>query len=438
MTYMRRLLTVSVALIVLLGRASRPRRPCPRLPRRGRVRDQRRPSTRSPAAAARRTSAAISASCARGPAAPRPSAARTGAFGTAPRGQRQRVSRAPQTAPAATTSGATLTDRRLHPQQPRPRPVPDGSLDRLRTEPERRRARARAIRRRAVRRRTLSRPINGSAAPADREDLADAQACVRLRPGAVNGDVRHSWSRRAPSTPAATSARSAGCPRPAREALDRDRQRLLRVQPGLRRLGHALGSRTAAGLYVGGDYNGIGGEVRSDLAKLSPTSGNAFSAWIANASATVNTLALADGALFAGGSSRRHGRREPGPDRKVSASSGNLFGSWDPGANGAGPRPGCLGSELYAIGDFTTIDGTGRNHMAKLSTSSGAAFGSFNPNLDSSGHAVDAPVRRRRSRRAETSSRQPDIARQHRGPERERLADGLLPRMPTTRSGRWR
>lgn len=94
-------------------------------------------------------------------------------------------------------------------------------------------------------------------------------------------------------------------------------------------------------LYIGGTFDSVGGEARSNLAAINLNTGTVTS-WNPGASDTVNGLAL----------------------------SGD-------------------GSSLYVGGAFTTLGGSSRNYLGELSTSSGSAT-TWNPNLD---NAVNGLVR---------------------------------------------
>jgi beta-propeller uncharacterized protein DUF5122 len=142
-------------------------------------------------------------------------------------------------------------------------------------------------------------------------------------------------------------------------------------------------------IFVGGSFNGvdsIGGEDRNRIAKLSATSGNAFSTWNPNAKSDVFALALDGTNLYVGGAfsgANSIGGQSRDRIAKLSTTSGNAFSTWNPSANGSVQSLAVSGSEVYAGGGFTNIGGLSRFTLAKLSATSGNAFSAFNPDPDS-------------------------------------------------------
>lgn len=92
-------------------------------------------------------------------------------------------------------------------------------------------------------------------------------------------------------------------------------------------------------LYIGGAFDSVGGQARSNLAAINLTNGSVTS-WNPGASATVYGLGV----------------------------SGD-------------------GSTLYVGGDFTTLGGSSRNYLGALSTTTGSAT-SWNPDLDGAVNAM--------------------------------------------------
>ncbi|MEX2253232.1 MAG: hypothetical protein WD649_03695, partial [Thermoleophilaceae bacterium] len=149
-------------------------------------------------------------------------------------------------------------------------------------------------------------------------------------------------------------------------------------------------------VYAGGEFSSIGGPgTRNRIAKLSATTGNAFSAFDANPGAddTVRALAVSGSSLYAGGDFTQIGGQARSRIAKLSATSGNAFSAWDPSANGNVNALVFTGGALYAGGEFSganSIGGQARNRIAKLSATSGNAFASFDPNADDQVNALAA------------------------------------------------
>ena len=160
---------------------------------------------------------------------------------------------------------------------------------------------------------------------------------------------------------------------------------------------YALALDATNGLvYAGGTFTTVNGATtRNRIAALAITTGTA-SAWDANMSNTVRTLALdgTSGLLYAGGDfTTVNGSTTRNRLAALSTTTATAT-SWDANANnvvyalvldtGAGV--------LYVDGTFTTVNGaTTRNRAASLSTATGTAT-SWNPNLNSSGWALAVSV----------------------------------------------
>ena len=274
--------------------------------------------------------------------------------------------------------------------------------------------------------------------------------------------------------------RSAARPQPDREALGDERQRLLGFEPERQRQRPRARGRRRRRLRrrrLHGDS--IGGQARNRIAKLSATSGNAFSAWNPNANDTVRALAVSGARRLRRRRSSRHiggqtaqphrealgderqrllgleperqrrrprarGRRatpstpaassaEPigGQDRnriaKLSATSGNAFSGLNPNANGTVRALAVSGAAVYAGGDFTSIGGQPRNRIAKLSATSGNAFSAFDPNADGSRQRARGLGRAPSTPAASFNTVNPVSAQQHRRARLDRRPDGLQP-----------
>lgn len=150
---------------------------------------------------------------------------------------------------------------------------------------------------------------------------------------------------------------------------------------------YALDVDAAGRVYVGGQFDTIGGQTRSHLARLSASgSGAADPAW--NPAPDGNVLVLArdaSGALYAGGAFFE----VAGQQRRALArfaDDGTLDGAWDAAVTGGSVRALAYGSgALYVGGEFTGIGGQGLRHLARLA-SNGTLDAAWNPAPD---RAVD-------------------------------------------------
>ena len=141
-------------------------------------------------------------------------------------------------------------------------------------------------------------------------------------------------------------------------------------------------------VYVGGDFDFIGGQTRNDIAALDAGSGLA-TAWDPEASSTgyagVSALAVSGSTVYAGGLFTSIGGQTRNHIAALDATSGLATG-WDPDANFNVSTLAVSGSTVYAGGWFTSIGGQSRKNLAALDASSGLATG-WDPSPD---RAVDA------------------------------------------------
>ncbi|MBS0555792.1 MAG: hypothetical protein JSR27_00105 [Proteobacteria bacterium] len=140
----------------------------------------------------------------------------------------------------------------------------------------------------------------------------------------------------------------------------------------------------AGAIYVGGSFANIGGQARSNLAKLSPTgAGAADATWNPAPDRQVNSLAVDNtGAIFVQGNFANIGGQARSTIAKLSSSGTGLAdATWNPApsCNVYAMWPDNAGN-VYVAGCFTSIGGASLNNLAKLSsTGTGAAETSWNP-----------------------------------------------------------
>ncbi len=186
-------------------------------------------------------------------------------------------------------------------------------------------------------------------------------------------------------------------------------------------------------LYVGGDFQNIGGQSRNFIAALNTSTGEATT-WNPSAGSTIFALDVRDTIVYAGGrfisiggASRKYlaalsahtGQATPwNPSASnfvyaISSAGQRVFGggwmnsmgvirrknlaafdltsgaatSWDPNPNGDATSLAILGSTVYVAGGFTSIGGQSRNELAAVDDGTGNAT-SWNPNPDGGVNAL--------------------------------------------------
>ncbi len=142
-----------------------------------------------------------------------------------------------------------------------------------------------------------------------------------------------------------------------------------------------------ATLYVGGIFSSIGGQSRTKLAALNPTTGAAtsFSADITGGSISALTLSPDDSTLYVGGSYTQIGGVARNNLAAVNTSSSVVSTSFVPQPNGSINKIllNSAGSRAFIGGNFTNIAGVARSYLSELNTSDGSAVSVFAPFLDS-------------------------------------------------------
>lgn len=138
-------------------------------------------------------------------------------------------------------------------------------------------------------------------------------------------------------------------------------------------------------LFVGGTFNRIDGVARNNLAAVNLSTGALVAGFVASASANVDSLTVAGGALYAGGifSSIRAGNGVTSQPyvAKLNPGSGAVDATWTaapddrvralvPAADGSG--------RIFLGGDFTTVSGVTSRRVVAV-TASGAVDPTFKP-----------------------------------------------------------
>jgi predicted small secreted protein len=130
-------------------------------------------------------------------------------------------------------------------------------------------------------------------------------------------------------------------------------------------------------VYVGGDFDSIGGQRRHHIAALDATTGHAL-AWNPNANNTIRSLAVSGGMVYAGGYFDTIGGQNRNHIAALNTTSGNAL-IWNPNADGWVNALAVIGTTVYAAGYFTSIGGQNRSYIAALDATTGNAL-AWNPN----------------------------------------------------------
>ena len=132
-------------------------------------------------------------------------------------------------------------------------------------------------------------------------------------------------------------------------------------------------------VYVGGDFNSIGGQSRNFIAALDSATGNAL-AWNPNANSRVLSLAVSGITVFVGGYLNSIGGQSRNYIAALDATTGKATG-WNPNADSIVRTLVVNGTTIYAGGGFTSIGGQSRNYIAALDAATGNST-VWNPNAN--------------------------------------------------------
>jgi hypothetical protein len=137
-------------------------------------------------------------------------------------------------------------------------------------------------------------------------------------------------------------------------------------------------------LYVGGRFTTIDGQTRNRMAKLNAVSGSVDATFNPNASGAgipdVIEITYVNGSLYVGGEFNTIGGLARNQIAKLDTTSGSANATFNPGANDKPFDIEYINGSLYVGGFFTTIGGQPRNYITKLDTTGGSVDATFNPN----------------------------------------------------------
>ena len=141
----------------------------------------------------------------------------------------------------------------------------------------------------------------------------------------------------------------------------------------------------ADAVYVAGQFDNIGGQVRHDLAAVQIDSGLVLP-WDPNVDGGVSAVALTDRSVLAGfiGS-------PGGVERRNLAAFDELTGrviDWNPGADDAVLALACVGDRLIVGGSFNTVGGQARSRIAAIDRATGQVIAGWSPGANNTVSAL--------------------------------------------------
>jgi hypothetical protein len=172
-------------------------------------------------------------------------------------------------------------------------------------------------------------------------------------------------------------------------------------------LGQQVDTVAAAGSQVlaGGSFTSVGGVARKDLAAIDTTTGEA-TAWnpavepaFPLMTVPIDAISAAGGVIYVGGSFSSVGG-QPRTDLAALDPTTGTATSWNPGATSVFPENGHVSALLataatvYAAGSFTTLAGRAQRYLGAISAASGAAT-SWSPAVSAPSSATEhgtAPI----------------------------------------------
>lgn len=154
-------------------------------------------------------------------------------------------------------------------------------------------------------------------------------------------------------------------------ALDAATGDLLPAFPQVVGAVHAIAPDPEGGWYLGGLFQSVGGQARSNLAHVLPT-GEVDPNFAVSAGSAVYALAVDGDRLYAGGAFTSIGG-EPRTFLAAVDTTTGAVAEWNPNANGSVHALAVDGTLLYAGGLFTQIGGAARQRVAALDAATALA-----------------------------------------------------------------
>lgn len=133
-------------------------------------------------------------------------------------------------------------------------------------------------------------------------------------------------------------------------------------------------------IYVGGNFQKVGGAPRSNLAAIDADTG-ALRPWNPNANGWVTSLAISpDGTrVYAGGYFTKVGDVVRSRVAAINASTGSVYPAWDPVVDEPVQALATQGDDVYIGGSFREVDGQRRARLAAVSGVDGTLLPDWQP-----------------------------------------------------------
>ncbi len=147
---------------------------------------------------------------------------------------------------------------------------------------------------------------------------------------------------------------------------------------------HAIGALGST-VYLGGEFNTVGGTERNGAAAVNNTDGT-LTSWNLDLNDGVLAIEVLGSTVYLGGWFTTVGGTTRNYAAAVDATTG-IATDWNPDLNGRVYAIGVLGSTVYLGGAFTTAGGIARNRAAAVSTG-GILDPDWNPNLNGGVRAI--------------------------------------------------
>ena len=136
-------------------------------------------------------------------------------------------------------------------------------------------------------------------------------------------------------------------------------------------------------IYTGGDFTSIGGQSRNNIAAFSLSTGN-ITSWnpvTTGTSSNINLISFRNNNIYAGGNFTGIGGQSRNNIAALDSSSANASTLWNPNANGTINAIEPYGNYIYTGGNFSSIGGQTMGNIAMLDTVSGNPT-TWNPNAN--------------------------------------------------------
>lgn len=139
-------------------------------------------------------------------------------------------------------------------------------------------------------------------------------------------------------------------------------------------------------IYVGGEFSEVGGQLRNGLAKLNNTNGDADNNWDPHTTSfpfSIHDIVIDNGSIYVGGNFNDMGGQTRNKVAKLDDINGDAILGWDPVLPGGMVRTMTIHkNHIYIGGSFTSVDSETRNRLAKINKHTGALDMDWDPNAN--------------------------------------------------------